>query len=87
MPFEHYVGRLCEEFPGRLPSEVLAERRRLPEGFLEDLIEMRAFAAVWARLDAAEDKSKVERSPTRDLVELVMERCATADIEAKKQDA
>lgn len=43
MPFEFYVGRLCEEF-GALPSEIIAERERLPEGFLERVIECRRYA-------------------------------------------
>jgi hypothetical protein len=39
---------LCEAFPGRFPTEVLAERDRLPEGFLEDLLEARAYErAFW----------------------------------------
>jgi len=34
----HYWGWLCEEFPGRLPTELMAEQARLPEGFLEEII-------------------------------------------------
>ena len=47
-PFAYYLGRLCEEFPGIAPSELLAERARLPEGLLEEIVESRAFARAVA---------------------------------------
>ena len=47
-PFEHYIGRLSEEFGGALPSVILAELARLPVGFMEQIIEYRAYAAAYA---------------------------------------
>lgn len=48
LPFEHWVGRLSEEFGGALPSVVVAEQQRLPAGFLEQVIEYRHYAAARA---------------------------------------
>lgn len=59
---EYHIGRLSEEFGGALPSVILAERRRLPEGFLERLIEYRAYAntkAAKARRDNPKDKGEM----------------------------
>jgi len=47
-PFAYYLSRLCEEFPGTLPSEMLAEIDRLPVGLLEEIIESRAYARAHA---------------------------------------
>ena len=55
MPIEHYFGRLSEEFGGALPSEIIAEQRRLPIGFLEQVIEYRAYAHAHAA-NAADPK-------------------------------
>lgn len=45
--FAYYLGRLCDEFPGRLPTEIWAEKMRLPEGLLEEIIESRAYTRAW----------------------------------------
>lgn len=50
MPFEHFLGRLCEEFHC-LPSEAWAEVQRMPVGFLEQVIEYRGYAAAKAVID------------------------------------
>jgi hypothetical protein len=47
MPVEHYIGRLSEEFGGALPTAIAAEQHRLPVGFLEQVIEYRAYAAAY----------------------------------------
>jgi len=39
---------LCEEFPGKLPTEIIDEMDRLPAGMLEEIIESRAYARAHA---------------------------------------
>jgi hypothetical protein len=51
-PFAAYIGFLCRRFPGRLPSEVLAERAALPEGFLDEVAQSLAYADAVAANDA-----------------------------------
>jgi hypothetical protein len=77
------LSRICEEFTC-LPSEALRELRRLPVGLLEDVMEARAFAAVWAQIDRAKDKDDIPQSPMRRVVERVMEAAVLKDIEAKR---
>ncbi len=43
-----YLSRLCEEFPGVLPSAILAERDCLPAGLLEEIIDSRNYARAYA---------------------------------------
>lgn len=38
---------MCEEF-GRLPTEIMAERDRLPAGLLEEILEARAYGRAYA---------------------------------------
>lgn len=66
MPIEHYFGRLSEEFGGALPSAIAAEKRRLPMGFLEQLIEYRAYAQAHAANEA--DPKGWNSTPMRRLV-------------------
>jgi hypothetical protein len=47
-PVAFYWSRMCEEFPGRLPTEIQAEQARLPVGFLEEIIESRSYARAHA---------------------------------------
>ena len=44
----YYVGRMCQEFPALKPSDVFAERARLPEGFLDEIVASLAFARAVA---------------------------------------
>lgn len=60
MPWEHYIGRLCEEFQC-LPSEALAELERVPVGLLETIIDYRSYAAAKAMVDA-DPKAQGERA-------------------------
>lgn len=46
-PFEHFLGRLCEEFHC-LPSAAWREWLALPAGTLETIIEYRIYAAAYA---------------------------------------
>lgn len=43
----YYWSRLCEEFPGRLPTEIWAEQQRLPDGFLEEIINSRNYGRAF----------------------------------------
>jgi hypothetical protein len=38
---------LCDEFPGRLPREVLAERDALPEGLLDEILASRHYRRAY----------------------------------------
>lgn len=57
--FACYVGFLCRRFPGRFPTEILAERDRLPDGFLDEVAQSIAYsdavAANEARLPNGEE--------------------------------
>ncbi len=68
MPVEWWLSRLCEEFPGRLPSEVLAEWQQAPCGLLETMCEMRAFAATKQQCDAAKTREDRPRTAMAALV-------------------
>ena len=63
-PFAAYLGSLCDEFPGRLPTEILAERDRLPCGLLDEIIASRHYVRAY---HAWHQNPKVEG----DLVDLV----------------
>lgn len=80
MPIEHYVGRLSEEFGGALPSVIAEEQRRLPVGFLEQVIEYRAYASAHAANEA--DAPGWERSDLRTLAMQIKMRMVAEDIEA-----
>ena len=67
IPAEHYFGRLSEEFGGRLPSELFAEQQRLPVGFLEQLLEYRAYASAYHANEA--DPKGWTSSPMRTLAQ------------------
>lgn len=45
-PFEQFIGILCAEFHC-LPSQAWAELQRLPEGFLQQVIEYRRYAEAY----------------------------------------
>lgn len=47
-PFAFYLSRLCEEFPGRLPTEIMAEMDRLPCGLLDEILESRSYGRAKA---------------------------------------
>lgn len=65
---EWWISRLCEEFPGRLPSEVLKEWERAPSGLLETILEMRAFAGVKRQSDAAKTAAEMPQGTLADLL-------------------
>jgi hypothetical protein len=83
-PFEHYIGRLSEEFGGALPSVILAELQRLPVGFMEQIVEYRRYAEAHAANRA--DPKGWERSALRTLAMVIEHELAQADIEQQQQE-
>lgn len=69
MPFVFLVGRLCQEF-GYKPEEAVRAWGEAPVGFLEQVIEARAYAEVKAAADRA--TSRKDR-PTGALADLLTE--------------
>lgn len=55
MPYAFWVSRMCEEF-GCLPSQIEAEIKRLPVGFLDEVLEARRFAELKAAYDRDPEK-------------------------------
>jgi hypothetical protein len=51
LPLEYVVGRICQEF-SCLPSAAWREWLSLPAGFLETILEYRAYARAKATYDA-----------------------------------
>ncbi len=54
MPWLWWVSRVCDEF-GCLPSVAVREMMDTPAGWLEDIVEMRAFARARALKAKAEE--------------------------------
>lgn len=50
MPWEHYIGRLCQEF-GCRPSQILKELALMPAGMLDRIVDYRSYAAAKAAVD------------------------------------
>jgi hypothetical protein len=72
-PFMLWLAQLCSAFPGRLPSEVLAEVDRLPVGYLSEVLEMQAYVQAKAMTDAATTAEARKRLPRTPLFSLVSE--------------
>ena len=79
MPVQHYYGRLSEEFGGALVSEILAEQQRLPVGFLEQVIEYRAYASAHAANEA--DPKGWDSSPMRRLAQEIEHQLIQEEID------
>lgn len=78
------MGRLSEEFGGALPTVISAEQQQLPPGFLEEIIEDRAYAhtyAVWRRAS----ETRPTDSDLMRLVKLIDMEIVAEDLEAEKQ--
>lgn len=75
MPFGLWVAGLCARFPGRLPSEVMAEVARLPVGMLDDICEAWNFRTAFEMTQAADEMGDgaSKRLPKDRLFELVRE--------------
>lgn len=72
---------MCEEFPGITPSQLMREWARLPVGFLERVLEARAYAATKGVCDAATDPTQWPSTPMTDLVKQI-----TFDVAQKEID-
>lgn len=68
MPF--LIGRICEEFHCR-PTEAVAELDELPADFVEEILEMRAYAETKALVDR--EAAAGRPVPTTRLAQLVMD--------------
>lgn len=80
MPWALYVGRICEAFNCR-PSQALEELARMPAGWLDEIIEARAFADTWSLWDQATDKAHVPDTPMMALVKEIEFACVAEDRE------
>lgn len=79
MPIAHYYGRLSEEFGGAFPTAIMAEQQRLPVGFLEQIVEYRAYVAAYAANEA--NAPGWETSPLRTLGRRIEMRLAQEAID------
>jgi hypothetical protein len=70
MPFEHFLGRLCEEFKC-LPSAAFREWMTAPSDLLETIIQFRAYAQAKNMYDTAKSKRDIPQSPMIDLVRAI----------------
>jgi len=64
LPLEYVIGRICQEFHC-LPSAAVREWDALPAGFLETILEYRAYAYAKAAYDA---KGQRNDPPLTDMV-------------------
>jgi len=53
------MALLMEVFPGRTPSEIAAEMRRQPVGYLDDVLEARAYVKAYRYYRGVKDKSEL----------------------------
>ena len=75
---------MCESFPGRLPTEIWQETQRLPIGFLDDVVEARAYMSAYRIYKNA--KSKADLPTDAPMVDLVRDvTFAIAADELKKR--
>lgn len=81
-PFEQYIGRLSEEFGGMRCSDVLDELERLPVGFMERVIEYRAYANTKVRYEASQ---KEYEPPLLTLVKVIEAELVQEEIDAGKE--
>lgn len=72
------ISRLCEEF-GYRPEQALWAHQTAPDGFLEQVLEARAYAATKAAIDRATTR---KQQPTGRLADLVRE----IDLELAQDD-
>lgn len=80
----YWIGRICEEFQC-LPSEAYREWRRVPGGFLEQVIEARHYAKTKAHVDAAPDRKSQPTGPLADMVRAIEFQLAADEIAAAKE--
>ena len=83
MPWEWWVGVLCEEFHC-LPQAVLREIEDAPVGLLEHIVEMRHYARAKARYEAAKDRSEISDDPLTQVVQAIEFEIAQEQMDALK---
>jgi len=67
------MAGLQAAYPGRFPSEIFTEIRRLPAGMLDEILEAGAYQHAKAQTDAADTEEARKRLPQTSLFELVRE--------------
>lgn len=72
---------MCQAFPGRFPTEVFAERDRLPEGFLEEVIE----AGYYERAFEVHEHNPRASGGLIDIIQTLEFEDAAQEIAARKQ--
>jgi hypothetical protein len=80
LPLEFILGRICESFHC-LPSAAWREWRNLPVGFMETILDYRAYARAKATYDA---RGQTSHDPP--LMDLVMEHDFFLVNEARRPD-
>ena len=76
------ISRLCDEFP-YTPEQAVDAWGRAPDGFLEQVIEARAYARTKAAMDAATSRKNMPTGPMADLVTAIEFDVAAQDVETK----
>lgn len=76
-----WVSRMCEAF-SCLPSEIERERLRLPAGFLESVLETRAYERAHAAYEA--NPKAANKTGLLKLAEVITFELVQDDIDAKK---
>ena len=81
-PFTFLISRLCEEF-GYTPEQAVRAWQRAPEGFLEQVMEARAYARTKAACDAARTRKERPTGPLADLVTAIEFELAQEEMETE----
>ena len=72
-PVTLWLADLMDHFPGRLPSELIAEIERMPVGFVQEVVEARAYRQAKHITDAVDTPEAAQRLPTTPLFQKVRE--------------
>lgn len=83
MPIEWWIGRICEEFHC-LPSEAWREWQLTPVGWIERVMEARAYAATKRLRDAAKDEKHMPTGPMSDRVKQIQFAIVREEIAANQ---
>ena len=85
MPEAFWVSRICEEFHC-LPSQAFCEVRRVPAGWLDEILEARHFASAYHLWTTARRKSDVPKSEMVDLVKQIEFGLVQDELDARQAD-
>jgi hypothetical protein len=66
-----WLAGLCDAFPGRFPTEILAEMSRLPVGMIDDMLEAKAYRQAKDMTDSADTADARKRLPKTPMFNLV----------------